>query len=306
MLMNGTTSSAATAATSHIKRQRVDATLLLLSEDRRLRPEKRILSKLLYTAGRTLIRSQNTTQRKNRPTLYTRYRGSEFPLKDENDRELKKWRRLSVWMKAQVAALCLAEGRFVQIRMHLHDELRMDVDDERMKVYIRDRLARCLRNTFSEVPWFYFVIEDRASQGISHVRPHVHGAIKIPRVPVPVLRDGRPTARFRRLIKKEGIAEAEYFAGRMLIGKALRQSTGNDGRRDGVVNGLNQLNNVWKRKPYRALFNDEWVSYALKNMNQVSPSLPDNRLSMSLGLNQEAQRLWDLIRRGEDALGAWA
>ena len=178
MTTTGSNGPGGAPAITSTKRQRVDASLRLMSEDPRLRPEKRILSKLLYTAGRTLIRPQNRTTLKNRPTLYTRYRGSEFPLKDVNDRELRKWRRLSVWMKTQVAALSLAEGRFVQIRMHLHDELRLDVDDERMKVYVRDRLARCLRNTFSEVPWFYFVIEDRDSQGGAHVRPHVHGVLE--------------------------------------------------------------------------------------------------------------------------------
>jgi hypothetical protein len=53
------------------------------------------------------------------------------------------------------------------------------------------------------------------------------------------------------------------------------------------------------------LFNEEWVSYALKNMNEVSATLPENRLSMSRGLNQEAQRLWTLIREGESAIEQW-
>lgn len=208
-------------------------------------------------------------------------------------------------MKAQIAALCLAEGSLLQIRLHPHDHIRATVGDRRMKDYLRDRLVRCLKAEFIHMPRFYIVIEDQDTQGTSIVRPHVHGGIEIPRAAVPTLKDGRPTVRYRRLIERESIEEAELFAGRQRIIRALRQATGNHGRLPELAQGRSQLNNVWKRKPYRHLFNEEWVSYALKNMNAVSPSLPENRLSMTRGLNQEAQRLWNLIRLGESAISNW-
>jgi hypothetical protein len=208
-------------------------------------------------------------------------------------------------MKTQIAALCLGETRFVQIRLHLHEEIRSRVGDDKLKEYARDRLRRRLRDNFDQVPWFYIVIEDRDATGDTVVRPHLHGAIEIPRLPVPLTKTGEPKARYRRIINEKGIEEAEFFAGREMIDKVLRQATGNDGRRDQEVNGLSQLNNVWKRKPYHSLFNEDWVSYALKNMRRVSPTLTENRLSMSSELKQEAQRLWALIREGESALPRW-
>jgi hypothetical protein len=208
-------------------------------------------------------------------------------------------------MKTQIAALCLGESRFLQMRLHPHDELRADVGDLRMKEYLRDRLVRCLRDEFDQVPWFYVVIEDRDTEGAAIVRPHLHGAIQVPRAPIPTTKDGRPRAKFSRLINEKGLEEAEYLAGRIKIDRALRRATGNTGRRSEKVQGVSQANNIWKRKPYRLIRNNEWVSYALKNMKVVSPSLPENRLSMSRGLNQEAQRLWELIRRGDSAIANW-
>jgi hypothetical protein len=208
-------------------------------------------------------------------------------------------------MKTQLAALCLGERRFLQIRLHLHEDIRSRVGDELLKEYARDRLTRCLGENFDEVPWFYIVIEDRDTDGETAVRPHLHGAIEIPRMPVPRTKAGEPKARYRRLINDKGLEEAEFLAGREIINRVLRQATGNDRRRAQVVNGVSQLNNVWKRKPYNLLFNVEAVSYALKNMHRVSPSLTKNRLSISRDLRQEAQRLWALIREGESALSLW-
>ena len=208
-------------------------------------------------------------------------------------------------MKTQLAGLCLGERRFLQIRLHAHEEVSDRVGDYALKVYLRDRLVRCLRDSFDTIPWFYIVIEDRDTFNTGDVRPHVHGSIEIPRVPLPKLASGRVRAKYRRLVERKGIEEAEYLAGRQKVISALRQATGNHGGRNGVVNGLSQSNNVWKRKPYHPLFNYEWVSYALKNMNAVSPNLPANRLSTSRGLTQEAQRLWALIRDGETALSKW-
>lgn len=287
------------------KRQKVDATVRLILEHPELRREVLTLTKILNVAVRTLAKVGHKQSLKTRPALYKRYRGNAFPLRDYANHKLVRWRSLSPWLKTQMAALCLGETRFLQIRLHPHDELRADVGDLMMKAHLRNRLARCLRAEFDEVPWFYVVIEDRDSDGDTVVRPHLHGAIQIPRSPVPMTRDGRPTAKYRRLIIESGIEEAEYLSGRLKIDRALRRATGNDGHRPEIVQGISQLHNVWKRRPYRLLRNQEWVSYAMKNMNVVSPSLPENRLSMSRGLNQEAQRLWELIRCGEHAISNW-
>ena len=112
-------------------------------------------------------------------------------------------------MKTQIAALCLGESRFLQIRLHLHEDLRADVGDMLIKEYVRDRLVRCIREELGESPWFYLVIEDRDTEGTSTVRPHLHGAIRIPRAPIPLTKDGRPTVRYRRVISEKGIEEAE-------------------------------------------------------------------------------------------------
>lgn len=287
------------------KRQRVDATSRLFIERPELRREILILEKLINTAVRTLIRPAHRASLKTRPALYSRYRGNAFPLRDYSKRKLNRWRNTSLWLKTQIAALCLADKHFLQIRLHPHDELRDQVGDLRMKQYLRDRLVRCLRSEFHQVPWFYIVIEDRDSDGLTAVRPHLHGAIQVPRSPVPTIKNGRPTARYRRLISKFGLEAAEFVAGRERVNRALKRATGNDGKRPEVVRGRSQLNNVWKRKAYMPLRNSQWVSYALKNMNAISPSLPENRLSMSRALNQEAQRLWELIRKGESAVDQW-
>jgi len=292
-------------ATRFNQRQKVDATIRLIIDDPALRDEDRILRKLLNTARRTLARPAARQGLKTKPSLYRKYRGNEFPLTDFHNHRIPRWRNLSPWMKTQLAALCLGERRLVQIRLHLHEELRGTLGDESLKEYIRDRLMRCLRARFDPVPWFYIVIEDRDSTGRTTVRPHVHGAIAIPRAPVPTLKNGSPRARFARIAAGKGVEEAEYVAGRMMIDAVLKQATGNDGRKPAVSNGRTQASNVWKRSPYRPLFNEEWVSYALKNMKQVSATLPENRLSMSRSLNQEARRLWNLIRDGEAAIDQW-
>lgn len=195
----------------------------------------------------------------------------------------------------------------MQIRLHLHDEVRLDLDHRGidLKEYIRDRLMRSLRSRFDAIPWFFFVIEDLTKTGLTRVRPHIHGSIQIPRVPLPLTANGVVKIRYRRVMARSNQIDAEYALGEDLLNDALRAATGNDGSRSAVVNGIRQGSNMWTRTPYRALFNDEWVSYAFKNMAKFSRRLPENRLSMCRALNQEAQRLWNLIREGEPALDQW-
>jgi hypothetical protein len=207
-------------------------------------------------------------------------------------------------MKTQLAALCLAETRFVQIRLHLHEQVAFARSND-TKDYVRDRLMRCLRERFDSLPWFYLVVEDRDAAGEPGVRTHFHGAIEVPRLALPLTKKGVPRSQFLRKEATHGLEAAEYLAGRLAVDAALRQATGNAGRYPPIYNGRDQARNVWKRRPYHPLFNVEWVSYALKNMNAVSLDLPDNRLSMSRSLNTEAQRLWGLVKLGEPAIDAW-
>ena len=73
-----------------------------------------------------------------------------------------------------------------------------------------------------------------------------------------------------------------------------------------LSSGIDQSRNVWfRRKPYHEVFNTQWVDYAFKNTKRASQTLGDNRLAMVNGLRAEALRLWELIRKGESALGQW-
>ena len=68
---------------------------------------------------------------------------------------------------------------------------------------------------------------------------------------------------------------------------------------------LHEEGNVWHRKPYGPFFNQQWVDYAFKNVKAVSAVLGESRLAMHQPLLQEAKRLWQLVRRGECAMGQW-
>lgn len=287
--------------------QKVDATVRLRLVDKHINLDAKILDLLLDTVRKSIALSGQRAALKKRSLLYIRYRGSAFPLRLRNGRRLPPWRSLSPWMKTQVAGLCLAQGPFLQIRMNLHDALlaRLISTGIDPKEYLRDRLMRALRARLEDIPWFYIVIEDRSKDGITEVRPHVHGAIQILPVELPLTRTGAVRARYRRKLVTMAQSEAEFDRGKEIIGEALKAASGNDGKRSNVVGGKLQDANIWTKKPYRALFNDAWVSYAFKNTKLTSQQLPDNRLSISRGLNQEAQRLWNLIRDGEDQLVQW-
>lgn len=253
------------------KRQRVDATIRLLVEDDGLRRDEVILRNLLNLARDNLVRGPRSTPLKNLPTLYSSYRGSGFPLRDSNGRKIPIWRNLSPWMKTQIAALCLAEAPFVQIRLHLHDEISAVQGTEEAKVYLRDRLMRCLRERFDPVPWFYVVIEDRDAAGDVEVRPHVHGAIEVPRLPFPLTRQGRPRAKFRRAEAVHGLQWAEQLCGRIAIDAVLRQASGNAGNRPPIYGGRDQRQNVWKRKPFRDYFSSETFLHIFRHRNTKLP-----------------------------------
>lgn len=293
------------------KQQKVHATNQLALGDAAIAVDAKILQSVLDEARRTIKLASARRELKFHPTLYCKYRGIGFPLRTKRNRKLPQWRSLSPWMKTQLASLCLGEAPLLQIRLHIHDELRAkrEAGGKDIRVYLRDRLTRTLNMNFDPAPWFFIAIEDRDVTGEIEVRPHVHGSIALPRLPVPTKIDGSPKARFRRIIDAEpgekGLAAAEYLAGRIRLHRALKIATGNDGLRPAVVGTVNQSHNVWKREPYNPLFNDHWVSYTLKNQDAASLSLSDQRLSISQPLRREAQRLWELIRTGEAAIHHW-
>lgn len=287
--------------------KKVDARISLRLADTDIDRDAKNLAILLNAARRTIVNPSKRHRSEFRPSLYKRYRGPSYPLQDRNGNSLPDWRYLSPWMKAQVATLCLHEDHFMQIQIHLHDELRGELQNAGvdLRIYLRDRLNRCLREFLGTVPWFFFVIENRNTSGHSVVRPHVHGSIKIPRTPLRLLKNGTPSLRYRMISSTKGLAAAESAYGRTLVHDAVKAASGNAGDRPQVINGVSQVRNVWCGKPYGPLFNTQWVDYSFKNTQRVSRSLANNRMVMERGLNQEAQRLWRLIREGEDAMGQW-
>jgi len=112
--------------------------------------------------------------------------------------------------------------------------------------------------------------------------------------------------RVRTKIALDGLDAARLEAGESATYQAMQIASGNGGDRPSEHKGRSQARNIWWRKPYHPIFNTEWMSYSLKNAAADSRMLPDNRLAMCRPLNQEAQRLWALIREGEPAIDAWS
>jgi hypothetical protein len=209
-------------------------------------------------------------------------------------------------MKAQIAWLCLQSTSSKVFTITLHEELadELRAKDADPKAYLRDRLVRCLRDEFDCVPWFQFVMEDRSRTG-RNVKVHAHGAIQILACEPRRLKNGGYALRARTLIARDGLEAARMKAGEEATFQAMLNASGNGGDRPSLFRGRSQARNVWWRRPIKPFFNKEWVSYFFKNASKVSDVLPDNRLAMCRTLNQEAQRLWALIRNGEAAIEAW-
>lgn len=192
--------------------------------------------------------------------------------------------------------------------VRLHDDLLAELKAKGtdLKVYLRDRINRCLMDKLGEVPGYFFVIENRSKTGKTIIHPHIHGSIEIPRAPLPTTMAGEPRIRYRVMAKRDGIEHAELVRGEELVREALEQASGNDGSRPGIVNERSQHRNVWMDEPMFPIFNASWVDYSFKNTPYASRLLPQNRLVMSRSLNQEAQKLWRLIRQGEAAMDQWS
>jgi hypothetical protein len=210
-------------------------------------------------------------------------------------------------MKVQLATLALSERGYMVFKLHLHDDLEEELvrAGKDPQVTLRNDLSRHLKRRFGRASWFFFVMEEHTTGG-NLTRPHAHGSIEIQ----PVLFDASDKAlplKWRRLIARRGLAAAQLEAGRQQTIEALRAASGNGGDRPRLArtSGLDQVRNLWQRRPYHVVFNHQWVDYAFKNTKRVSQRLGDNRLVLPYDLRGEAQRLWRLVRDGETALIEW-
>lgn len=270
--------------------------------DRAIERDWKTLYFLTTSVRKRLLARKRASLAEGAPTLYWKYRGEGFPLKQADGSNLLAWRYLSSWMKSQVAAMCLHEGSCKAFTITIHEELADELQTKGtdLKVYLRDRLSRCLRAEFGIVPWFLFVIEDRTKSGLSRTKVHVHGIIQIVPAEPRKLRSGEFSLRTKVQIAQEGLEAARLEAGADKTYQAIKTASGNNtGDRPAIHKGRGQVRNVWWRKMLFPFFNIEWVSYSFKNAMSASGALPENRLCMSRELNREAQRLWSLIRDGE-------
>ena len=282
----------------------VDALFHLMIDDDHIKRDANILSNLRGRVRNLLFRKRLRHVGGKHPALYKSYRGSGFPLKTHESRRLPAWRFLSPWMRVQVATLVMAESGYFQFKVHIHDDLRSEwlAAGKNLKVELRNNVARHLKRAFpGEVPFFFFIIEDRTKGG-DPTRPHAHGSIELRSSQLPTR--GKGSRKLARLALTEPKA-AGLKAGRGKIVAALWAASGGKEPKVAISTGIDQSRNVWHQKPYGAFFNQQWVDYAFKNAKAISPVLGDGRLAMHQPLLQEAKRLWQLVRLGEGAMDQW-
>ena len=281
-------------------RQTVDILSDMELGDERIRRDARTLRILRDAVLRTVTNPALRTAAKVNPALYSRYDTSAFPLGKINGSKIPAWRYLTPWMKVQVASLALAERGYRPFKVHLHDDLRekLEADGKDQRVYLRDRIPRQLRMIYgsSDIPMFYFVVEDRDTDK-GPTRPHAHGAIEIRPLSLERVVDAKARRRLARLSQSHGAETAEREAGRWAVRRALKSAAGLEGYRKKVSSsGLHQMRNVWMRKPTFAIFNQDWVTYVFKNAGEHSSALGENRLAFPYDLRHEAKVLWAKIR----------
>lgn len=231
--------------------------------------------------------------------LYPRYGGTGFPIHKVQDKRLPRWRDLSPWMKVQLALLVLGEHGFYPFKLQLHDDLWADLTAKRVnhREYMRDRIWRTTRDTFGKdhIPLYFMVIEDRDNHG-EFVRPHGHGSVQIRRYAVAGVTDGRWGRNCRRAEATLGADAAELMAGKWALREALKGAAGLLTRDRVASTGIDQCRNVWVGNKTLPIFNDDWVTYILKNVHQTSPDLDENRLIYPYTIMGEAKALWAQIR----------
>ena len=174
------------------------------------------------------------------------------------------------------------------------------------KDHLRNKLARQLKLRFNgSLPMFFFVMEDRDKDDAMFVAPHAHGAIEACRAPLPRLSNGALPVALRRIEAKAGTAAAEAAWGKRLIREALRAACG-PLTTTSTSEPISGEATVWLRDPHEPIFNSQYVDYLFKNAASFSPTLGDRRLALPYKLLGEAKRLWELIARGETAIGQWS
>lgn len=296
-----TSGAGATARTKKsTKRQTVDILADLQLDDPRIAEDEKTFRNLRHAVYRSVQDRGGILASNPSPTLYWKYRGRDFPLRAHSGRKVSAWRNLSPWMKVQIANLVLVERGYRPFKIHLHDDLRLQLEAKGgdQKAYLRDRLRRMLRHEYgqSEPPMFYFVVEDRDKQG-QPTRPHAHGAIEIRPLTLSEVRDSKARRRFQKVAAKHGSAIAEFQAGRWAVRRAMRSAAGLEGYRARIAtSGVDQARNVWWSKPLFGLINNNWVTYAFKHSSAFSPVLGENRVVLPYAMLAEARKLWGLIR----------
>ena len=289
------------------KRQQFHATAMLCARNSVIASEEKILRKLKDAVRGGIVHPRLRMPLTTHPALYTKYRNRGFPIKTDGNRKYPAWRSLSSWMKLQLMSMCIAEHAHVQIRLRLHDEIveKLAHEGRDYRSYLRDKMTTRLRARFAEDILFFFVLEDMGSDSTSQVRTHAHGMITLPRLDPVLMTDGRNKAAYDRLVAKRGRLEADFIKGRSMLKEVLQDIVGNRDGRPRKFQGIDQTDNVWTRRSYNPLFNYEAISYAFKNVDAAASALPENRIARSKKLVTEAQRFWNLVRLGEQALSAW-
>lgn len=292
------------------RQHKSDSLTPLLLRDPKVKHQADILTFLRRTVRRNLpidpTRRRAWNQIESVSPLYVGYRGIGFPIKEVGGKRIPRWRDLSPWFRCQLYSFVLMEcpEECLNFRFHVHSQYLLQVDVGELRNSIRDSMIRHMKRRYGMSPLFFFILEDRDRDG-SPTRVHLHGMIRCPRIPVPRTQRGNPTARWTRLISKVGSKRAELLHGHKCVADALCSATGNDGRFPRIYGGVDNSQNRWTKPPDQKLSNDAYVNYLFKHTDKASPDLPDGRLACARILNQEAQRLWRLIREGDAALSQW-
>lgn len=288
------------------KRQRVDRLTDLRINDPAIHRDAYLLDRIKVAYRKNATRRGARSPLAIRQTLYWRLRGNGFPIKGLNGQRPPRWRELSPWMKVQIATLVLAEQGYMQFTVHLHDELRMELEGKGkcLKDYLRNRIARLSKDRFGEKRHFFFVMEDTDQDG-QIVRPHAHGSIVVRPARLPQ-RGEKYHLHYKRMAARYGKEHAERICGLARMKELLRAASGNiKGKSAKVVAGVDQSRNVWTTTPRLPFTNEQWVTYAYKNTQAMSKILGDRRLALSQELRTEAHKVWELVRRGESAISQW-
>ena len=110
-------------------RKKVDATIDLLLSNEAIERDLKILQYVQDRVRRNMSKPAWLPPTADRPSLYKRYRGRGFPLRDHLPEQAPAWTRLTPWMKAQVAGLCLHSVPFKVFTITLHEELMAELRD---------------------------------------------------------------------------------------------------------------------------------------------------------------------------------